>query len=184
MLGCEQLDIAIKLMIKHRMSNYECLITKDKLFLNYNLAWVYKKKQEIELAQYYINNNLKIFNENNSYKITYKVEYYNFLWLYAELNKDHMSKLEYNNIFLQIHKYHKKMSNKRFSYGAIQKIVFNTGSDEKIINFVKKIIDTDGCMEIATDMVEDCKDLEDHIYIEVKTYLNNAIASVKVANLY
>lgn len=173
MMGCGQLDLALKELLKFRMDIYDKLKIRDKMFLNNNLSWVYRKKEGCkEFAKFYTAETLALFT-TDKVKRDYAWEYYNCIWINAELNKGNISETEYNRIFLDIYKYHKKMNNKRYYLGAIQNIVFNTKNDDKIIKFMKTLIDKYGNDDVVSDMVVECELQSNYVYINVKAYYDS-----------
>lgn len=159
-------------MLRMTCDKYDCL--EDELFVNYCLAWHYSRNENTkDLCKYYLKLNNDIFDiEQNKKDREY--EYYKWLWLNTEVYKDEITKDEYCRIFMTIHSYYYKIGDKRFYNGAIQNIVFRSGNDEEIIEFMREIIEEFGNgHQLVKDMVSDCKKLKgDHVYIRVQELLN------------
>lgn len=165
-------DEALKKLQKIKMLATEYDNVETELFVNYCIAWFHSKNNNKDLCNYYLEINNEIFKDDRI-RNERRLEYYKYLWLYSEANKDTISKEEYCNNFIEIYKYYKKIDDYRFSNGAIQNIIFRHGTDEEIISFMESIIKKYGIYDkLVIDMVSDCKELDSHIYIKIKKLLS------------
>lgn len=164
-------DEALKRLQKIKMLATEYDSIETELFINYCIAWFHSKNDNKEFANYYLELNNELFKDENV-RNERKPEYYKYLWLYSEVNKEDISKEEYCNNFIEIYKYYKEIDDYRFSNGAIQNIIFRNGTDDEIVSFMECIINKYGAYDkLVVDMVSDCKELDNHIYIKIKKLL-------------
>lgn len=171
-------DEIIKKLQKIKMSatEYDCLDTE--IFINQTMAKVYHQKGNKEFANRYLEYNKKIF-ENQEVFEDRRFEYYDYLWLYSDVNKDDMTREEYYKNFMEIYRYFDDIDDDNFCSRAIKNIIFDDNKKEKIISFLKSVIDEyrrDDKM--IQNMVANCKELDCHIYIILNSYLyaNDEIA--------
>ena len=172
-------DEVIKRLQKIKMSNpeYDCLDTE--IFVNHTMAKSYYKKGNKDFANHYLKCNKEILENQQPFEDR-RFEYYNYLWLYSDVNKDGITKEEYCKNFVEIYRYYNEIDSSNFSDKAIKNIIFaEDKKKEKIINFLKSVIDEYGREDKTTqNMVEDCKKFDNQIYIMLKNYLydDNEIA--------
>lgn len=158
-------------MLRMKCERYKSLT--DEFFVNYGLAWLYSRDVEtIELCKHYLKLNENLFNTEQTKKDN-EHEYYKWLWLNTEVYKDEITKDEYCKNFILIHHFYTKIGDERFSYGAIQSIVFRNENDDEIIEFMKDMIEELGTThKLIVDMVADCKKRSDYVYIKVNQMIN------------
>lgn len=158
-------------MLRMKCKRYDNL--EDEFFVNHCLAWHYFKNENArDLCKYYLKLNENLFNTEQVKKDN-ELEYYKWLWLNTEIYKDEITKDEYCSNFMLIHHFYTKIGNERFSYGAIQSIVFRNENDDEIIEFMKDIIEELGTNhKLVVDMVADCKKRSDYVYIKVNQMIN------------
>lgn len=145
---------------------------EDELFVNHCLAWHYSKTEGCnDLAKFYINENAKLFKDENVINER-TPEYYKFLWLYSEIHYDEIPSYEYCDNFLEIYKYYKMMKDERYSMGAIENIMFRNKKEENTVKFMKHMVKKHGInSNLVLDMILDCKK-KNHAYIEVTDVVN------------
>lgn len=168
-----KLDEALKRirMLRMKCEKYDNL--EDEFFVNHCLAWHYSGSEETtELCKYYLKLNENLFNTEQTKKDN-ELQYYKWLWLNTEVYKEEITKDEYCKNFMLIHHFYTKIGDERFSYGAIQSIVFRNGDDNEIIEFMKDMIEELGTThKLVVDMVADCKKRSDYVYIKVNQMIN------------
>lgn len=163
-----RLDEALKKLRILRMKCEKYKKLTDEFFINHCLSWHYSRDEDsIELCKYYLKLNERLFNTEQA-KMHNEHEYYKWLWLNTEVYKEEITKDEYCKNFMLIHHFYTKIGDERFSYGALENIVFRNGNDDEIIDFIKDIIEELGTSHrLVIDMVADCKKRSDYVYIKV-----------------
>lgn len=164
-------DEIIKKLQKIKMiaTEYDCIDTE--IFVNHNMAKSYHKKGNKDFANHYLEYNKEIFKDKQVFEDR-RLDYYNYLWLYSDVNKEDISKEEYCKNFMEIYRYYNEINDYRFSDRAIKNIIFVDDKKERIIAFLKSVIDEYGRDDKATqDMVENCKRFDNQLYIILKKYL-------------
>lgn len=165
-------DEVINKLLKIKMSatQYDCIGTE--IFINHSLSESYFKKNNKDFANYYLNLNGEIFEDKQTFQER-KLEYYKYLWLYSEVNKDTMSKEEYCKNFMEIYRYFNEINDYRLTNKTMEKMVFDNYNKEEIVIFFVSAIKIYGKEdEIIKDLVENCKKFDNQIYITIERFLN------------
>lgn len=163
-------DVIRKLQkIKMIATEYDSVETE--LFVNHSMAKSYSKKGDKHFANYYLNCNKEIFDNKEVFEDR-RLEYYKYLWLYSEVNKDDISKEEYYKNFMEIYRYYNEINDYRFSDKAIKNIILSDNKKEEVISFFKSIINEYGKDDkMIKDMVASCKKLDNQVYITLEKIL-------------
>lgn len=157
-------------LIRMKCSKY---IIEDEIWLNHKLAWHhYKNTKDDNMCEYYLGLNKELFEVYNE-KNSRKEAYYKWLWLYTEFKKNNITLEEYSKNFIEIYQYYDLIGSERFSNGALLNIVIREGNEGKIIEFITEIINEYGTKnDFVKDVVADCKNFSNNLYIEVLKVFN------------
>lgn len=172
---CGEYEKSLRILLKIKMAGLEYRNIEDEIDINHMFACNYFKiNNNPELLNYYLDLNTCIF-ENEKTRNEKLLSYYKHLWLNTEAKKDIISKEEYIKNFTEIYKYYssEEVNSIRFAEGARQQIVFHTGTDDDVINYMEEMIIKYGTEStLVNDMVVDCKNRNDYTYIQVKKLLD------------
>ena len=172
---CGEYEKSLRVLLKIKMSGLKYRNIEDEIDINHMFACNYFKiNNNPELLNYYLDLNTRIF-KNEKIRSERLLSYYKHLWLNTEAKKDIISKEEYIKNFTEIYKYYssEEVNSIRFAEGAKQQIVFYTGTDDDVINYMEEMIIKYGSEStLVNDMVVDCKNRNDYTYIQVKKLLD------------
>lgn len=157
---------AKKDLLKIRMRYYNKLNIKDKLFVNYCLAFHINKEKNKYLSNYYLGEMDYIFKrEGNKH---YQVEYHNYLWLNVNVNHNEMNRYEVILSMRKVYDFYSKKGNYIIALSAISSMYEILKEGEKLLEMFENLLSLPKIIDDKTlnEFLDSLEKLDKNLYIQ------------------
>lgn len=138
--------------------------TLDESFVIYNMAWVCKNLNRIELSKRYLNEIKEILEPQKS---NYKTQMAMVLWLYIELNRSELTKEELLKIYKELYEQTKHLGELDDKVLGIKaNISLLEGNYDEVINIFKICLENE-YIDMASNFLKDIKTEDKNLYNKI-----------------
>ena len=153
-------------LLKAKMSSYDNAKTKDKIFIDINLAYHSYNEKNSELANIYLSYIEKIFEEDERNIEDMTLEYCDYLWLDVNNNYNDMTTEKLIKKMIFIYDYYKRIDEDEEAIKAIKTIFdFKGESDDTLDRLMKYEYIYD--YSYRKKFLRDCDRLNHSLYIRI-----------------
>ena len=167
---------AIKELRKAKMSNdYYNTSDKNKIFIDYCLAYHYYRDEQYELSNIYLSNICDKFNEDVKNREDMKLEYCNYLWLNVNVNYNSMDIESIVNNMTVVYNYYLDLKECDVAVSALENIFRFKGDSEKVLECLSELMKSKYISDwnFVDSILRDCSDISYNLYIKALNIVNS-----------